>query len=71
MNENAYRLGKLIVMAIAVAAGILIAWRWAENGRFVQYDKRATYSPDGKECMVSPAYMAFDTRTGELSIPAR
>ena len=71
MTENTYRLGKLILLAIAVGGGILIGLRWAENGRFVQYDKRAEYSPDGQEHMVNPAYKIVDTRTGKLSAPAK
>jgi hypothetical protein len=71
MTENTYRLAKVILLAIFVAGSLVIAYRFSENGRYVQYDKRRTYSPDGKERMVTPAYMIFDTRTGKALSPPR
>jgi len=69
MRDETYRLVKAVLLLIALLGVFAIGYRWAENGRYVQYDKRMTYSPDGKEHMLSPPYMVIDTRTGRLSTP--
>ncbi len=69
MKEDTYRLAKVVLLAIAVIGVLAIGFRWAENGRYAQYDKRMEYSPDAKEHMTSPAYQVLDTRSGKLSAP--
>ena len=69
MKEDTYRLMKSIFLAVAVIGFLVVGFRWAENGSYVQYDKRMEYSPDGKAHMASPSYMVIDTRTGSLSTP--
>ena len=71
MTEDTYRFVKAVLLAIFVLGFLIIAYRFSENGRYVQYDKRRCYSPDGKESMVSPPHMVFDTRTGMALIPPR
>jgi hypothetical protein len=61
MGEGAYRLFKAILLTILVVAGLIIGWRYAETGRYVQIDPRKR--PEGG----GPIWR-MDTRTGEVLI---
>ena len=64
MSEDKYRICKLILLATLVIGGLVIGFRWAANGRYVQFDEQKSYSPDGKVRPVSR--VLFDTRTGRI-----
>lgn len=65
MSERVFRTTALILLAIYVAGSLYFDFVTSENGRYIQYDKRGEYSPDGKTHMQNPAFHAFDTRTGK------
>ncbi len=65
MSKATYRLCEIILLAILVIGALVITFRWAENGRYVQFDQQKRYSPDGKTHHVSGIGL-IDTRTGRL-----
>ena len=71
MSENAYRAAKAVLLGVFVVGFLLIAHRFSENGRYVQYDMRRCSSPDGRTTMADPPYQIFDTRTGHVLRPSK
>jgi hypothetical protein len=65
MNENAYRLCKILLHTILVVGVLTIGWRVSQTGRYVQFDLRKSYSPDGKTALSQPPAYIIDTWTGE------
>jgi hypothetical protein len=61
MGENAYRLYKAILLTIFAVAVLIVAWRYAENGRYVQIDP-------GKRPEGGGPVWRMDTRTGQVLI---
>ena len=61
MSENAYRLYKAILLTILAVALLIIGWRYAENGRYVQIDP-------GKRPEGNGPVWRMDTRTGQVLI---
>ena len=51
--------------------GLILSFRIWKNGRYVQYDMRRNYSPDGRVNMSDPEYKIIDTRTGKVIYPNR
>jgi len=65
MSKETYRLAKIILLAIFVIGILISAFRFAENGRFVQFDARCLYSPTGtREHKFQN--LVIDTRNGEI-----
>jgi hypothetical protein len=72
MNEERYRVGKLVLWAIFVAGTLIIGERvseserqLAENGRYVQYDRNKDTTTTGNTMQTFPTKI-LDTRTGEV-----
>jgi len=61
MGENAYRLYKAFLLTAAAAAALAVAWRYAENGRYVQVDP-------GKRPEGGGPVWRMDTRTGRVLV---
>jgi hypothetical protein len=61
MSENAYRLFKAFLLTGVAAAGVIIGWRYVENGRYVQIDP-------GKRPEGGGPVWRMDTRTGQVLI---
>ena len=69
MTEERYRLSIVILVAVFVAGSLTLQFLASQNGRYVQYDLRGTYSPDGGTRLTDPPYHRFDTRTGRIDTP--
>ena len=65
MSKDIYRFCKIILLAIVLIGALVIALRWAENGRYVQFDLQKTYSPSGSTALKQPPNYVIDTRTGQ------
>jgi hypothetical protein len=72
MNEERYRVGKLMLWAIFVAGTLIIGARisqserqLAENGRYIQYDRNKDTTTTGNTTQTYPTKI-LDTRTGEV-----
>ena len=73
MSEDRYRLYKALLLTALVVGVLVIGWRFAENGRYVQFDAAKGYPPDGRlpdgaaryGTIVVP-YAVLDTRTGQV-----
>jgi hypothetical protein len=63
MTEARYRLCIVVLLAVFVAGALYIGFLISQNGRYLQYDMRREYSPDGKTHFEAPQYF-LDTRTG-------
>lgn len=66
MSDRTFRICIVLLLAIFVFGSLYLASLIAQNGRYMQYDKRGEYSPDGKEHTLQPAYRVLDTRTGKI-----
>ena len=71
MSEEKYRVWKAVVMSLSLIAAFVLVVRltnaldrWAENGRFAQYEysKNAIVSPTSVQTI--EGRLIFDTRTG-------
>jgi hypothetical protein len=70
MSKETYRLAKAILLAIFIIGILICAFRFAENGRFVQFDARCLYSPKGnREHRFEN--LIVDTRNGEIFVSKR
>jgi hypothetical protein len=73
MSEERYRLYKALLLTAFVLGVLVIGWRFAENGRYVQFDASKGDPPDGKlpdgtaryGTIVVP-YALLDTQTGKV-----
>ena len=65
MNENTYRLTKTVLLAMFVIGFLAIGWRVSSTGRYVQFDRQKTYSPDGTSRLANPPNYVIDSWTGE------
>ncbi|MCA8993841.1 MAG: hypothetical protein KDA69_17580 [Planctomycetaceae bacterium] len=65
MGIRLYRLCVVILLAIFVCGSLYFGFLISQNGRYMQYDHGAEYSPDGKRQHLEPKYY-FDTRTGRI-----
>lgn len=67
MSEQKYRLAIVILLTIFVMNFIIIGYRFAENGRYQQFDQRKNYvispMPHTKS---SDGELILDTRTGSV-----
>ncbi len=69
MTEARYRLCKVVLLAIFVVGSLYIGFLISQNGRYVQYDIRREYSPDGDVHQEAPDHYIWDTRTGRKHSP--
>ena len=67
MSDRIFRAFAAVLLAVYVVGSLYFDFVASENGRYIQYDKRGEYSPNGKTHMQQPAYYIFDTRTGKRS----
>jgi hypothetical protein len=65
MDEDSFRKCVVVLLALFVIGSMVVGFRMAENGRYVQYDISKSALPDGT--MVPQCEnLFFDTRTGEV-----
>ena len=64
MSDRLFRFCVVVLLAVYVGGSLYFDSLAAQNGRYMQYDKRGEYSPDGKNHMLNPPYRVIDTRTG-------
>lgn len=65
MEEDTFRKCVIILLAIFVIGTLVIGFRMAENGRYVQYDIGKSALPDGTLVHRYERFV-FDTRTGAI-----
>ena len=70
MSEGVYRLCKLVLLVIFVAGSLFIGWQFAQNGRYVQFDRQKDSLVIGATAQ-GGATQVIDTRTGAVRSAGR
>ena len=70
MNEERYRLGKLLLLAVFVAGSLYLGRQFSQNGRYVQFDRQKDSLVIGDTAQ-GGATQVIDTRTGTVRAAGR